>query len=114
MAELSEFYFSEEIVYDEKAFRKFMSSESLPMIHQFIDSLSKESMLTREAVHQLIQELAQSRGEPLVKIAQPIRVALTGRSVSPPIDEVIEILGKDRVIRRLQRAIEYIQAHYSK
>ncbi len=114
MAELSEFYFSEQIVYDEKAFRKFMSGETLPMIHQVIDSLSKESVLTREAVHQLVQGLAQVRGEPLVKIAQPIRVALTGRSVSPPIDEVVEILGKDRVIQRLQRAIEYIQTHHSK
>ncbi len=85
-----------------------MSSERLPMIHQVIDSLSKESVLTRGAVHQLIQELAQSRGEPLVRIAQPIRVALTGRSVSPPIDEVIEILGKERVIRRLQKAAEKI------
>jgi len=44
----------------------------------------------------------------LVKIAQPIRVALTGRTVSPPIDEVIEALGKGEVIKRLQRAIEYI------
>jgi glutamyl-tRNA synthetase len=49
------------------------------------------------------------RGEPLVKIAQPLRVALTGRTVSPPIDEVMEVLGKERVIRRIERAIEYIK-----
>jgi len=108
MADLSEFYFSEEIVYDEKAFRKFLGSEILPMINQVIASLSKESTLTREEVHRLIQQLAETRGEPLVKIAQPIRVALTGRSVSPPIDEVIEVLGKNRVIQRLQRAMASI------
>jgi glutamyl-tRNA synthetase len=43
-----------------------------------------------------------------VKIAQPIRVALTGKTVSPPINEVMEALGKTEVIKRLQRAIEKI------
>jgi glutamyl-tRNA synthetase len=80
----------------------------MAMFNQVITSLSKESVLERENVHQLIQQLAEARGEPLVKIAQPIRVALTGRTVSPPIDEVIEVLGKGEVIKRLQRAIEYI------
>jgi len=47
----------------------------------------------------------------LVKIAQPIRVALTGRSASPPIDEVMEVLGKEKVVKRLQRAIEYVEGH---
>jgi glutamyl-tRNA synthetase len=53
--------------------------------------------------------VAESRGEPLVKIAQPVRIALTGRAASPPIDEVMDALGKREVTRRLQKAIEYIQ-----
>jgi glutamyl-tRNA synthetase len=53
--------------------------------------------------------LAETRGEPLVKIAQPIRVALTGGTASPPIDEVMEVLGKEKVIKRIERAIEYIK-----
>jgi glutamyl-tRNA synthetase len=109
LADLSEFYFSDEIVYDDRAFRKFLGSETVPMMREVIGSLSKESMLTREEIHHLIQQLADTRGEPLVKIAQPLRVALTGRSVSPPIDEVIEVLGKERVTRRLERAIESIR-----
>ena len=44
-----------------------------------------------------------------MKIAQPLRVALTGKTVSPPIDEVMEALGKTEVIRRLEKAIEYIE-----
>ncbi len=108
MADLSEFYFCEEIVYDEKAAGKFLNQEITPMLEQVVTSLSKESTLEKENVHRLIQQLAETRREPLVKIAQPIRVALTGRTVSPPIDEVIEVLGKGEVIKRLQRAIEYI------
>ena len=108
MADLSEFYFREEIAYDEKAAEKFLGKEAVPMFNQVITSLLKESTLQRGNVHQVIQELAEMRGEPLVMIAQPLRVALTGRTASPPIDEVMEVLGKERVIKRLQKAIEYI------
>jgi glutamyl-tRNA synthetase len=114
MADLSEFYFCEEIAYDEKAAGKFLSKETVPMFKQVIASLSKESVLGKENVHRLVQQLAEMRAEPLVKIAQPIRVALTGRSVSPPIDEVMEVLGKEKVIQRLERAIEYMEGHSAK
>ena len=83
------------------------------MFRQVITSLSNESVLGKENVHRLIEQLAETRGEPLVKIAQPIRVALTGRSVSPPIDEVMEVLGKQEVIKRLNKAIKYIDAKIS-
>jgi len=109
MADLSEFYFCKEIVYDEKAAGKFLNQEITPMLEQIVTSLSKESTLEKENVHRLIQQLAETRREPLVKIAQPIRVALTGRTVSPPIDEVMEVLGKGEVIQRLHKAIEYIK-----
>jgi glutamyl-tRNA synthetase len=77
-------------------------------LERIIDALSKEEVLEKGSAHRLIEQLAENRGEPLVKIAQPIRVALTGKTVSPPIDEVMEVLGKTKVIQRLQKAIEYI------
>jgi glutamyl-tRNA synthetase len=109
MADLSEFYFCKEIAYDEKAAEKFLNQETVPMLNQVITSLSKESTFEKENVHRTIQQLSEMHGEPLVKIAQPIRVALTGKTISPPIDEVMEVLGKEEVIRRLERAIEYIE-----
>jgi glutamyl-tRNA synthetase len=108
MADLSEFYFSEEIAYDEKAAGKFLIRESVPILEEVIVALSKEGVLDKGSCHRLIQQLAEVRGVPLVKIAQPIRVALTGKTVSPPIDEVMEALGKNDVIKRLQRATEKI------
>ncbi|MDO9123835.1 MAG: glutamate--tRNA ligase [Deltaproteobacteria bacterium] len=110
MAELSEFYFCEEIIYDEEAAQKFLKGESQPIFEEVIASLSKEAVLKKENNHHLIQRLSESRNEPLVKIAQPLRVALTGRTVSPPIDEVMEALGRERVIQRLQRAMQFIGA----
>jgi glutamyl-tRNA synthetase len=109
MADLAEFYFCREITYDGKAAEKFLGEESVQILEQIIDRLSKEAMIDKGMVHRVIQQLAETRGEPLVKIAQPVRVALAGKTVSPPIDEVMEALGKEEVIRRLQRAIEYIQ-----
>ncbi|MBM4308342.1 MAG: glutamate--tRNA ligase [Deltaproteobacteria bacterium] len=108
MAELSEFYFCDEIVYEESAAKKFLIGESLSLFAEIIGSLSKETTLKKESNHLLIQRLSESRNEPLVKIAQPLRVALTGRTVSPPIDEVMEVLGKERVIERLKKAVKYI------
>lgn len=110
MAELSEFYFWEEIIYDEEAAQKFLKGESMVIFEEVIASLSKEGVLKKENNHHLIQRLSESRNEPLVKIAQPLRVALTGRTVSPPIDEVMEALGRERVIQRLQRAMQFIGA----
>jgi glutamyl-tRNA synthetase len=109
MADALEFYFCEEITYDEKAAGKFLNQETILMFHQAVPSLLNEPVLEKEWVHGLIQKLAKTRGEPLVKIAQPIRVALTGRTVSPPIDEVMEVLGKTEVVKRLERAIKYIE-----
>jgi glutamyl-tRNA synthetase len=109
MADVSEFYFCEEIAYDEKAAAKFLNQETISMFNQAITSLLNESVLEKERIHGLIQQLAETRGEPLVKIAQPLRVALTGRTVSPPIDTVMEVLGKKEVIKRLHRAIEFMK-----
>jgi glutamyl-tRNA synthetase len=108
MADLAEFYFCGEIAYDEKAAEKFLRVEAVPILEEIIDRLLKETMTDKGMVHRLIQQLAERRREPLVKIAQPVRVALTGKAVSPPIDEVIEALGEGEVIQRLKRAIKYI------
>jgi len=108
MADLGEFYFCKEISYDEKAAEKFLRAESVPILEEVISSLLKETVLDKERGHRLIQQLAEARGLPLLKIAQPIRVALTGKTASPPIDEVMEVLGQEEVIRRIRRAIEKI------
>ncbi len=109
MADLSEFYFCEEIAYDEKAAEKFLNEGTLPVLTEVQAHLSNVGALVKEKAHHLIQQLAEAWGVPLVKIAQPIRVALSGKTVSPPIDEVMEALGKEEVIKRLQRAMEYIR-----
>ncbi|OGP89721.1 MAG: glutamate--tRNA ligase, partial [Deltaproteobacteria bacterium RBG_16_48_10] len=110
MADLMEFYFRHEIVYEEKASEKFLKRETVTVFEEILQSLAKGEHLDKEGCHHLIQELSDRRGEPLIKIAQPLRVALTGKTASPPMDEVMEALGKEEVTKRIQRAIEYIRS----
>ena len=56
-----------------------------------------------------LRNLAEKRNTKLKFIAQPLRVALTGKTVSPGIDEVMITLGKKRVIERLRKAMAYIE-----
>lgn len=113
MVELSSFYFKEEIDYDENGLKKFFKPEIIPIFKDITSSLFKEETLSRKDAQDLIRRVSETRKEPLVKIAQPLRVALTGRTASPPIDEVMEALGKDRVIERIERAIKYINERVS-
>ncbi len=108
MADLSEFYFTREINYDPKAEKEYLKKEFLPNLEEISKFISNHQTISKESFHQFIKKLAEEKGEPLLRIAQPLRVALTGKTVSPPIDEVIEVLGRDRVIERLKNAIDYI------
>ncbi len=109
MADLAKFYFIEEITYDEKAAEKFLNRRTAPMLEGIHSSLSKETTFDKERCHQLIQQLAETQGGPLVNVAQPLRVALTGKTVSPPMDEVMDALGKEEVLKRVGKAIDYIR-----
>ncbi|MGH8256066.1 MAG: glutamate--tRNA ligase, partial [Steroidobacteraceae bacterium] len=60
-------------------------------------------------VHEVINAVAERAGLSLGKVAQPLRVAVSGGAVSPPIDITVALLGRERALARLQRACAYIQ-----
>ena len=60
---------------------------------------------TAPQLHEIIQAVAAESSVALGKVAQPIRVAVSGGSVSPPIDITLEILGRETTLQRLDRAI---------
>ncbi len=55
-----------------------------------------------------MSEVMESAGLKLGKIAQPVRLALTGKTASPGIFEIIEVLGKEQVLSRLKKAVQFI------
>ncbi|MEJ2347120.1 MAG: glutamate--tRNA ligase [Gammaproteobacteria bacterium] len=60
-------------------------------------------------IHQVVVSTAESFELKLGKLAQPLRVAVTGGTVSPPIDVILRLLGRDRTLQRIDRALEYIK-----
>lgn len=111
MAHKAEFYFKDEIIYDEAAANKFFKDDILPIFNDLSEKLKAiNEELNHENLQPLFNEIMEKHSLKLGKIAQPLRVALTGKKESPGIFEVIVLLGKDKVLKRLRMAIEYIQS----
>ncbi len=108
MATAATFYFAETITYEEKAARKFLKPDNRQALNFLMDELSAIEMFTEENLESAFKSVMNKTGLKLGKIAQPVRVALTGKTASPGIFEITEIIGKEKVINRLKQAIEFI------
>jgi glutamyl-tRNA synthetase len=106
MALNSAFFFRAPAAYDEKAVRKHVTAEVLDLLAEASTELGQLSDWSAPAIHRLINGLSTARGVSLGKLAQPIRLALCGGTVSPPIDATLAILGRAESLSRLQRARE--------
>ncbi len=104
------FYFTQKVQYEEEAARKFLTPEVSSYLVAIASGLSSLENFNKEGIEQYLQAFVQEREIKLKVIAQPLRVALTGKTVSPGIDEVMVTLGKGRVINRIQEAWAYIAA----
>jgi glutamyl-tRNA synthetase len=106
MAVNSTFFFRAPTAYDEKAVRKHVTPEILALVDEACSRLAKLQGWSASAIHELINGLAVERGVSLGKLAQPIRLAVCGGTVSPPIDATLEILGREESLARLRKARE--------
>jgi glutamyl-tRNA synthetase len=104
MALNSLFFFRAPTSYDEKAVKKNITSEVPGLLAEAIAALQEAPQWTAPAIHELISTLAAAKGIPLGKLAQPLRIAVCGGTVSPPIDATLMILGKTEAVARLTRA----------
>jgi glutamyl-tRNA synthetase len=107
MAAQSAFFYREFGDYDSKAAQKHLKAESQPVLTSLADKLAALSDWNREAIHAAVVLTAEESGVKLGNVAQPLRVALTGTTVSPPIDVTVELLGRDRTRARIDRAREH-------
>ncbi len=108
MADQALFYFEEEIRPEPEAARKFLTPETLPLLTAVADALEALAEFSEEALEGVFKGLAEKTGLKLGKIAQPVRVALSGRTASPGIYEIMAIIGRERVIARLRKAADRI------
>lgn len=108
MAENSRFFYEEFSAYEEKAARKNLNADTAPTLAKLRDALSKLADWTAPAIHACIESLANEGGLKLGQVAQPLRVAVAFGPISPPIDQTAAILGRDKTLARLERALEFI------
>jgi glutamyl-tRNA synthetase len=105
MALNSLFFFRPPVSFDEKALRKHVNPEVTALLVQLIEQMSVLEDWSAPAIHNLISGFAAAKGVALGKLAQPIRLAACGGTVSPPIDATLAILGKSESLARLPRAL---------
>ncbi len=110
LAEGSLFYFGDDVIYEEQSAHKFLTREAAGHLDAIIQELPRVTDYSKTGIENFLRNLSEKRNTKLKFIAQPLRVALTGKTVSPGIDDIMVTLGKDRVLQRLQQAVRFISA----
>jgi glutamyl-tRNA synthetase len=103
MALLSRYFLGDSVELDAKARDKHLTADALALLRELTASLSDLPQWTAASVHAAVRALAEGKGLGLGKVAQPLRVAVTGNTISPPIDLTLELLGRERSLSRLAR-----------
>ncbi|HTY95095.1 MAG TPA: glutamate--tRNA ligase [Steroidobacteraceae bacterium] len=109
MAETSRYFFGAEVEIDDKSGRKHLTGAGLAMLGRLRSALEALTDWSAAGVHGALTAIATESGVGLGKVAQPLRVALTGTAVSPPIDATAALIGRERVLRRLDAALVWAQ-----
>lgn len=105
MAQNSRFFFTDALEVDPKAVAKHLTPAAAPVLEKVRDKLAGLSEWTAASIHTALNDLATEMQTGLGKVAQPLRVAVTGTAVSPPIDATLALLGRERALSRIAAAL---------
>jgi glutamyl-tRNA synthetase len=105
--------FQDFTAYDEKAAQKVLKPAALEPLQRLLDLLVELDSWNAVSIHDVVAKVTAELEVGMGKVGQPLRVAVTGGSFSPPIDQTVELLGKERSINRIQRAIEFISTNHA-
>ena len=104
------FFFTDDIVYEPEAAAQFLDGPATGSILTALrERVAKVPQLNRETAEEAVRGLSADLGIHSRQIIHPVRVALTGKTVGPGLFELMGLLGKDRVVSRLDRALAWIQ-----
>ena len=108
MAQQSVYFYADFDCYDVRAADKYLSKDILSGLIALRTDIEALNIWQPDTIQQCIGNVVQACGIKLGKLAQPLRVAVTGGAVSPSIDQVVFLIGKNNVLQRLDKAIAYI------
>lgn len=111
MAEKSVFLFADKLEFEDAAKRKFINGKTLPALEAVLSAFgsAEDSQFDPDGVKAVLNSVAEKTGMKLKQLAQPLRVALTGKAESPGIFEVVSALGKEKTVLRVEKAMGIIK-----
>lgn len=108
MADSCLIFYREFQAYETKAASKHLNEQAIPVLTKLFEKLSDLSAWEPEGIHDCVTTVAKEFELGMGKVAQPLRVACTGGSVSPPIDQTLALLDRERSLDGIERALRYI------
>ena len=99
-------YFGQTVTYDEEAAKKCLTPAIAPILGTLLSRFEAFPVFSKQIWEEAFKQLVEEEGMKMGQLAQPVRVALTGRTASPGLFDVMEVLGRDRTLFRLRQGIE--------
>ncbi len=109
MADASLYFYQDFTEYNEKAAKKNFKLDAIVPLQALLDAFNAVVEWKGEALHEIVLQTAEALELKLGKVAQPLRVAVCGAGMSPSIDVTLSLLGRDKTLKRLEKAINYIK-----
>jgi len=105
MAERAKIWYGPIVEWDDKAVAKHLQNDGAVAVLEEAKALFAACEWTPEAIHQAVEQIAARLELGMGKIAQPLRVAMTGTQVSPSIDHTVYLAGREEALKRIDDAI---------
>ncbi len=105
LANAMRYYLLEYVEIEPEAKEKYINDKTMPLLKEITEKLAQLEEFTRDKIEKIFMDMVNKKGLKLAQVAQPVRVAITGSTVSPGIYEVLEIVGKEKALKRLRRVI---------
>ena len=109
MAQDSAYFYKDFEAYDDKAVKKNFKPGVTEVLQTLLEAFTEVDEWQGEQLHQIVINTSEAMELKLGKVAQPLRVAVSGKAATPSIDKTLLLLGRDKTLSRIQRAIEYIR-----
>ncbi len=109
MADGAIFYYKGDFEYDAKALEKFLHGNLVQLFGEIKEKLEGVDILDHDTIDAIFRDICGSHGIKMKDIALPARIALTGGTAAPGLFDVMEVLGRDESVKRLERAIEHVK-----
>ena len=113
LAKKSHYFFRDFETYEESAAKKHLRPVAASMLEDLLGQLRSITDWQADVIHDAINNTSKSHGAKLGKIAQPLRVAVSGTAATPPIDETVALVGREKTLERIEQALRYISERTS-